>query len=143
MIPYPAAGEIPSPEKLSSLAPELAEAAARVHGEWLQDDDGMDAELGLGGICQDVASAMLGVLDRNGFEHALTVHSACGENHVFVVALASDGAYEVDIPPGVYETGSGYVWRKRRDAVFDASCVVVSRIADAMSPDEFMERYSD
>ena len=138
-----AVGRMPTLAELKALAPALAEAARRVHGEWEQDADGMDVELGAGGICQDVASAMAGVLGEGGFEQVLQVHAGCGENHVFLVALLEDGVYEVDIPPSVYETGSGYVWRKREDARFDADCVAVSRIAGPMDAEAFEATYCD
>ena len=53
--------------KLQSLAPDLAEAAREVHAGWEQVD-GLDPDLGVGGICHDVAAAMCGVLDQHGFE---------------------------------------------------------------------------
>ena len=127
--------------KLQSLAPDLAEAAREVHAGWEQVD-GLDPDLGVGGICQDVAAAMCGVLDQHGFE-AMTFHTTVGENHVFVVALAADGVYTVDIPPSVYESGSGFVWRKKEGAVFDASAVVIERIGDPLPKEEFMETYGD
>jgi len=127
--------------ELQSTAVDLAEAARRVYDAWDQVD-GMDEELGAGGICQDVASAMGDVLSARGFE-VVTVHASVGENHVYLVALTDDGVYSVDIPPHVYEIGSGYVWQKREDAVFDPAVVDFMRLEDPMSPDEFEARYQD
>lgn len=127
--------------ELNATAADLAEAARRVHEAWDQVD-GMDEELGAGGICQDVASAMGEVLSARGFE-VITVHASVGENHVYLVTLTDDGVYSVDIPPHVYEIGSGYVWKKREDAVFEADVVEFMRVEDAMSPDEFEARYQD
>jgi hypothetical protein len=41
-------------------------------------------------------------------------------------------AYEVDIPPGVYESGGGYSWTVHTDATIEASDVVISKIPDAV-----------
>lgn len=133
---------LPSLETVLGLRPELAEAAKAVYDAWEQGDDGWDDELGLGGICQDVASAMAGKLGGLGIEHVVQVHASVGENHVFLVALLEDGVYSIDIPPSVYETGGGYVWRKRDSAEFPADCVEVFRVGDLMEPDAFEEAYS-
>lgn len=133
--PWPSAGDV------MSRACELALAAKAVWDLWDQDPEGMDPELGAGGICQDVASAMAEALGRMGVEHVTTMHASVGENHVFVVALLDDGVYSIDIPPHVYEIGSGYVWRKREDAVFDASCVTFERLDGRMDPEAFEEAY--
>lgn len=116
---------------------ELAKAAQAVYDAWEQVD-GIDPDLGEGGICQDVASGMVEALSRQGVENALSMPASVGENHVFVVALIpGDGVYSVDIPPSVYEIGSGYVWRKREGVVFGPEDIVVDRIADDMSPADF------
>jgi hypothetical protein len=140
MYPSIPSGRLPSFEFARGLAPLLADAAAKVHSLWDQDADGFDEELGAGGICQDVASAMSSVLSEAGID-AMTMHASVGENHVFLVAPLEDGVYAIDIPPDVYETGGGYVWRKRHDAVFTPNDVQFDRIADPMSPDEFEEAY--
>jgi hypothetical protein len=143
MIPQPALeyGHIPSPSDVRALSGELATAAREIHSAWEQDIDGYDEELGHGGICHDIADAMLGVLARNGVEHALSFHTTMGENHVYVVALLSDGVYAIDIPPDVYEIGSGYVWRKRHDAVISAGDVVIGKVGDFVDPEEFEHAY--
>lgn len=125
-----------------ALRADLAEAAKAVYGAWEQGPDGWDEELGEGGICQDVASAMAGRLDGHGFEHVVTVHASVGENHVFLVVLLEDGVYSVDIPPTVYEAGGGYVWRKRPDADFSPECVEIVRVEGPMDPAEFEAAYS-
>lgn len=136
-------GVIASSMTLRALVPELAEAAEAVWGGWEQDENGFDEVLGAGGICQDIASAMIDAMSAAGIEHAIAVHAAVGENHVFVVALLDDGVYEVDIPPSVYETGSGYVWKKRQDARFGPETVTIDRISGGMDPEEFERAYAD
>jgi len=140
-IPLPV-GDLPSPDLLRSLAPELAVAAGKVYHEWAQVD-GWDEELGEGGICDRIADAMAGVLGDNGFDNVLTMPAQVGENHVFVMALAEDGAWMVDIPPWHYEAGSAFTWRKRDDVTFDSGCVTLDKLEGPMSPAEFDERYRD
>jgi hypothetical protein len=131
------------PQALDNLRPKLAEAAMTVYSDWEQVD-GMDETLGAGGICHDIASAITSALSENGFEHTFSVHASVGENHVFVVALVpGDGVYEIDIPPSVYEIGSGYVWKKREGIVIGEDDVAITRIGDAIDPASFEESYAD
>lgn len=130
------------PAALDSLRPQLAAAAMAIYEDWHQID-GVDIELGPGGICQDVASAMTSSLSDAGFEHMCCVHAGVGENHVFVVVLVpGDGVYEIDIPPSVYEIGSGYVWKKREGITIGEGDVVIGKIADDMDEDTFTETYA-
>lgn len=97
--------------ELLDLRPRVAEAAQRVYDEWEQDAEGQDEERGSGGICDGVADAIsdvLGVLDADHFDGGQE-----GDDHAFVIVQRGEEAYGVDIPPGVYETGGGYNWKKR------------------------------
>jgi len=131
------------PLSLSVAAPRLLEAAQEVYDAWEQVD-GFDSELGAGGICQDIASRMVDALSSLGIDDALCFHASVGENHVYVVAsIPADGVYAIDIPPQVYETGSGYVWRRKDGVVFDLDDLVIDRIAEAMDADEFQKTYGE
>lgn len=134
---------LPTLDAVLALRPELAECAKAVYDAWEQGADGWDDELGLGGICQDVAAAMAGRLGERGIEHVMHVHANVGENHVFLVALLYDGVYSIDIPPYVYEEGGGYVWRKKSGAAFPPECVDVVRVGEPMEPSAFEDAYSD
>jgi len=143
MIPSPECGRIPSLSDVTALVDHLAAAARRIHDAWEQDIDGFDEEYGEGGICHDVADAMIDVLQRAGVDNAMPFHSTVGENHVWVVALLSDGVYSIDIPPHVYETGAGYVWTKRHDADIRGADVTIDRIGDWVTPDTFETMYAE
>lgn len=120
---------------------KLAHAAQGVYDEWDADSDPNygDAEVGFGGICQDIADAMCEVLDRQGIECA-TVSAQVGDQHVYAVAQCSDGVFEVDIPPSVYERGSGYNWTKIEGVRFSGDHVVVHKLdADPESFDQYTE----
>jgi hypothetical protein len=142
-IPSPAfdIGDFPDAASIRVVAPGLAAAAQAVYDAWDQGPDGLDPELGAGGICHEIADAFLPILTGAGVEHCLTFQAACGENHIYVIALLADGVYEVDVSPYVYESGGGYTWRKKPDVVIGPDDVTVSRIADPMTPDEFEQAY--
>jgi hypothetical protein len=130
-------GHLKPSQGLEQLAPTMAQAAQQVYNSWTQDEEGLDEELGHGGICQDIAEAMSSVLSANGYD-AATVSAQIGEQHVWVIAQTSDGVYEVDIPPSLYETGGGYTWKKIPDVVFDESYIHIGRLTP--DPGEF-EQY--
>ena len=112
--------------ELERLAPVLASAAQRVYDTWEQDEDGMDEDLGGGGICDLVAQEMAAALSSAGIETMEGGHQ--GDDHAFLIAYNDDEAFAVDIPPGVYEVGGGYSWRKRPGVTIDASDVVIDEV---------------
>lgn len=134
-------GKLPSSGDIERRFEDLALAAKSVYDDWLQDEVGLDDILGGGGICQDIASKMLEVLDSAGVQSITTVHTTIGENHVFVVALLDDGVFSIDIPPHVYEIGCGFVWKKRQGAVFDESVIQMMKISEAMDDESFHQNY--
>jgi hypothetical protein len=114
--------------ELDRLKPEMASAAQAEYDAWEQDEDGIDVELGGGGICHLIADRISGILSGAGFE-AVTTHSeGIGENHVWVTARTDSGVVTVDIPPGVYEIGSGYVWQKKANVKFGPDDVEIAVI---------------
>jgi hypothetical protein len=125
---------LPSSAGLYQLELAFAQAAQKIYDSWTQDEEGLNEELGHGGICQDIADAISYVLTTNGYE-AATVSAQIGEQHVWAIAQTSDGVYEVDIPPSLYETGGGYTWRKIPDVIFDESFIHIGRLTP--DPGEF------
>ncbi|MNU39071.1 hypothetical protein D3C71_277590 [compost metagenome] len=113
---------------LISLSPQLAAAGQQEYDAWAQDEEGNDEELGSGGICHLIADRMVGILCDEGFDAVSTHSDGIGENHVWVTAQTAQGVVTIDIPPGVYETGSGYTWKKRSGIVFSPSDVILDVI---------------
>jgi hypothetical protein len=113
---------------LISLSTQLAAAGQAEYDAWAQDIDGYDEELGSGGICHLIADRMVGILSGEGFEAVSTHSEGIGENHVWVTAQTAQGVVTVDIPPGVYEIGGGYTWKKRPGIVFSPSDILVDVI---------------
>ena len=118
-------GSLKDENFLLSLKEELAKAAQKIYDEWQQDEDGQCDYLGEGGICQDIAEAMCSILIDNNIECA-SVSQTIGDQHVYVVAKIKDGVYNVDIPPHLYETGSGYRWKKILNVEFDKRYIVIN-----------------
>ncbi len=117
-----------SANELNPLLPELAAAAQAVYDNWEQDETGESFEYGVGGICQDIAEEMAGVLSSHGIEAATVDNQGMGDQHVWVVAQLSDGVYSVDIEPRTYESGGGYCWKKRAGVTFSPEHIMVDRI---------------
>ena len=131
---------IPTLASLKVLIPQMIQAAQKVYDEWDQDNEGLNPELGAGGICQDIAEEMAGVLSMAGIDSA-TVSASVGDQHVWVFARFSDGVYSIDIPPGTYESGSGYVWRKKKDVRLKPSDLYIDHVSS--NPDDFEEMTSE
>jgi len=112
--------------KLLDLRPALAAAAQGVLNEWEQNEDGIDEEFGEGGACDTVANEMGGVLAQAGIDVTEGGHD--GDDHAYLIAYDDEEAFVVDIPPGTYETGGGYRWRKRPNVRLQEDDVVVERI---------------
>jgi hypothetical protein len=103
----------------------MVSAAQKAYDEWEQDEDGSNPELGAGGICQDVAEGICYALSSHGID-CTTLEAQVGDQHVWTIAWDGDVGYHIDIPPSVYETGSGYVWRKRKGVVFSSEHILIS-----------------
>jgi len=131
---------LPTMSDLNKQLSAMALAAQSAYDQWEQDDEGMDELLGAGGICQDIAEEIAGVLNLSGID-AGTVSQSVGDQHVYAIAKLADGVYEVDISPGWYESGSGYQWKKKPGVKFDPSMISVFRISG--DPSDFEQMMED
>lgn len=110
---------------IKKLRPQLAAAAQEIYDAWDQDDEGLDEELGSGGICDRISSAMADVIGRH-VDGAYTQEGGQdGDDHSFLVVLTSDEAVMVDIPHETYEKGRGYSWKKIEGVDFQPDDVYV------------------
>ena len=107
----------------TKLAPALAEVAQQVYDKWDEDPDCYAG----GGICHLIAEEMAGKLSDHGID-AQTVSQEIGDQHVYVVAKLKDGVYSIDVPPGVYETGGGYTWKKIKDVQITKDDIAIDKI---------------
>lgn len=126
-------------QDLLALKPLLVIAAQKAYDEWEQNAEGWDELLGFGGICQDIADNMAEVLTSQEIDcHILS--ALVGDQHVWVVCQLANGIYMVDIPPSIYEIGSGFVWRKKPDVIFEIEDIAITCLD--RDPQNF-ENYSD
>lgn len=122
-------------QELEELKSDMAQAAQKVYDEWIQDVEGVDEELGTGGICDKVAEEISGVI--SGIPDAeLSSGGADGDDHAWVVVSRGKESYGVDIAPGVYERGGGYCWRKLPNVRFSDEDV---QIFEVPYPEENLE----
>lgn len=115
------------------LKPQLAQAAQKAYDYW---DEDYAEELGGGGICQDIADNIAGVLNEHGIE-AGAVSASVGDQHVFTVAQVEEGIFVVDINPHLYERGGGYNWNKIPGIKFSPNDIYIYKIND--DPTKFRE----
>ena len=113
-------------DRLRRLRPEFARAAQMIYDAWQQDEDGFDDEVGAGGICDEIASEMAGILAMAGIS---TVEGGQdGDDHAYLYAYDDRDAFEVDLPHQLYERGSGYSWTKIPEVVFELDDIEITRV---------------
>jgi len=119
-----------SVQDIFNLVPHLVRVAQSVYDEWEQDDEEGDAELGFGGICQNIAEEISGVLNENGIDATTVDNDGMGEQHVWAVAKVKEGVYGIDIDYNKYETGGGYNWKKRSSVIFSNNDIEIYPMKD-------------
>jgi hypothetical protein len=101
---------------LQNLLPELTTAAQTVYDNWEQDQEGLDPELGTGGICDRISNALSSILAFAGLEAEEAGQD--GDDHSFLLVKIKDESFFLDLPSYLYETGGGYRWKKRPNITF-------------------------
>jgi hypothetical protein len=126
-------------QRLLALRPAIAQTAQKIVDEWQVDEEGFDPELGAGGICDRVADAIIETIYRqlDGVDAAPGAPE--GEEHQWVVASDGETAAIIDIPPGVYETGGGYNWKKIEGARIEPGDVFVGSLGLELAQDLLKE----
>ena len=107
-------------KEVEAIKGELAAAAQEVYDNWTQDVDGMDDELGSGGICDGIADGMIDVLIRHGIHNVQTQYN---EPHTYVIGRFREGIFTIDVPYSTYESGYLYTWKKKPEVRFDPSFI--------------------
>ena len=112
---------------LVRLRGKIALAAQTVYDSWRQDENGLDPDLGSGGICDKVADAIVDVIA--GSASRIVTERGEDDEHAFVVCLCHDGVFIVDIPPSLYEIHHGlFHWEKKTGVKFNAESVAIDCI---------------
>ena len=114
--------------KLESLRPQIAQVAQQEIDAWQQDEEGFDEELGHGGCCDRIAYEISNLLSGEIDGIKIKDWGEDGEDHAAIIVYNDSEAYYVDIPPNVYETGSGYQWKKKPDVIVSPNNVLIDKI---------------
>jgi len=111
--------------KLNTFKAQMAQQAQEVYNDWEQDEEGLDPELGGGGICDRITQAIQDAIVNNIEAVEVTEGGEDGSDHSWVIAYSATEAYGLNIDPSVYEFGGGYSWTKVPDAVFTADDIEI------------------
>jgi hypothetical protein len=103
------------------------EAAQAIYDTWHQDEDGLDVEVGTGGICSRIAEEAIDYIQQAGYDAWLTG----SDEHAWVAVEANGKVLEVDIPHQHYELGGGYNWTKIPGVTFTEDHVIVWESTEA------------
>ncbi len=101
----------------------FAKIAQKVYDNW--DEENIDTYAG-GGICHLIAEEFCDFLARKNID-CFTMNTSIGTNHVWAVAYNEENeeAYDIDIPPYMYEEGGGFSWNKIPDVKFDKNDIII------------------
>lgn len=121
---------------LESLRPQIAAAAQAVYDEWEQDADGLDPELGSGGICDRISDAMSEVVGNAIPNVQIAEGGAEGDDHAWIIVHDGRAGYAVDIPAHTYEAGGGYSWTKVPDVRFTPDDISIAKVPAEWLPTE-------
>jgi hypothetical protein len=117
-------------QKLEKLKPLFVKAAQEYYNSWDQDaTEYGDHELGMGGICQNIAEEISNVCSEHNID-CITISAEMGEQHVWAIAYDEEvnEAFEIDISPYTYETGGGYNWKKIPDVEFELDDIQINYV---------------
>lgn len=114
---------------LLRLRSDLVLSAQKVYNDWEQDEEGYDEVYGSGGICDDIAEAMCEVINNKtnyGCFHLYNEYDC--HTSIYVYDNSTKQIYNVDIPPYVYEKGTGYNWKKINDVSFNINHISIDEV---------------
>lgn len=80
---------------------------------------------GSGGACDAIQRAMSDVLSK--VDAQITEGGQPGDDHAYLIVFNDNEAYEVDIPPYVYERGGGYNWKKIPNVILTPDHLIIQK----------------
>lgn len=119
-------GETKLVQDINSLKSLLVKAAQSVYNQWEQDEEGYDEIYGGGGICDDIAEAMVDIIHTNTNYGAFHLYNEYDcHTSIYVYDTKTKECYNVDISPYHYENGTAYTWKKIPDVKFNPNMVSI------------------
>lgn len=116
-------------QQLLALRPLMVQAAQKIYDEWDQEASEFgDWQVGMGGICDEISSAISGVVVENIRDAEVTEGEQPGDDHSWTIVYNQQEAYNVDIPCHIYERGGGMSWEKLKDVQFGPNDVSIWEI---------------
>jgi len=103
---------------LEGLRPAIARAAQQVVDEWPVES---------GGVCDIIAETMSGLI-LDAVDCNVRTGGHPGDDHAWLIVGTGRTGFRVDIPPGVYETGGGYTWKRIEEARIRPEDVIIERL---------------
>lgn len=110
--------------ELFAVRDQIVIAAQEVYNSWDQDEDGIDVEVGGGGICDEIQDAISDVIISN-IECDIEDGGWEGDNHANLIVSRGNEKYLIDIPAQVYETGGGMNWHKIPDVNITVDDIII------------------
>jgi len=114
--------EKPLYKKLMKLRKKMVKKVQEIYDDWQGEND---PEFGYGGICDQISNAIADVIVSNLEDVNITEGGQEGDDHSYIIAYNDEEAYEVDIPPSIYEKGCGYRWEKIPDVKFGEDDIII------------------
>ena len=116
---------------LLKLRPLMVQEAQKIYDDWEQDEEGMDDAIGSGGICDQIAEAIMGIISMNISGVEVTLGGQDGDEHAWSIAYNHHKEmYGIDIPHQKYETGGGMSWKKIPGVKFELEDIEIWKIDD-------------
>jgi hypothetical protein len=123
--------------RLNELRPAMAAAAQSIYDAWNPEyDEFGDAEVGGGGICDQIAQAIGEILTDANIDYTEGGHE--GDDHAYLITYDDQNSYLVDIPYNHYESGGGMSWTRHPDVTFTPEMI---EIYETHRPDWINESY--
>jgi len=122
---------------LLSIRENIVQKAQEVLDDWKPNEDGFDELFGSGGACDEIARVMSDVITEQIPDAEIFDGGQDGDDHAFIYVKQNNKAFAVDIPPGVYETGGGYNWKKKEGVKLEPDDVVIYEIDASVLESEF------
>jgi hypothetical protein len=117
--------------KIEALRPAFCQAAQAVYDAWDQDKNGVDWRYGEGGICDAISESMSAVI-QDAIDGPIWSREGSqeGSDHSFLVVTTLREGCFLNIPHWIYETGGGYVWKKKKGVIFREKHVEIDSISE-------------